>query len=324
MMRNRPHVQKKKFLPKRGKKSKKNYVVAEFQTMGANVSAQTQKSISSIVTNAMNRVVTDISTELVTQGRANQRVQLNARGAKVRGNIVINQNSNVSIQAVSQIQNQQANKLANDVQNEIITKLQAAAEQKNEGLNLGQVNTQIQNQEIRTYVTNNLSNIIETNVRNVVTNDASVDQTVWVNLAYIDLEGDVVISQEAIIKNISNNVAKQLFDNTLGNTAKTKVLQDMRAKAKQTNEGLSFALLGIILVICVGGYFVYKNSTESGGEPSPILKYMPYILGIATAVCGAAAYYMYYKSEDTAMKICLGCTALALVGAVASYIYIGD
>ena len=292
--------------------------------MGANVSSQTQKSISSVVTNAMNKVVTNISNELVTQGRANQRVQINARGAKVRGNIRIDQNSNVSIQAVSQIESEQANKLANDVQNEIISKLQAAAEQKNEGINLGQVNTAIQNQEIETYVTSNLSNIIETEVKNVVTNDASVDQAVLINLAYIDLVGDVVINQTAVIKNISNNVAKQLFDNTLGNTAKTKVLQDMAAKTKQTNVGLSFGFLIIIVIICVVGYYLFKNSVGLGGEPSPILQYMPYILGIAGVACGALAYYMYSKSEDTAMKICIGGTVLAFVGAAGAYLYIGQ
>ena len=296
--------------------------------MGANVSSQTQKILSSVVNNALNNVVTNISTELINSGTAIQKVELNARGAKIRGNIVIEQTSDVSIQAVSRIKNEQANKMANDIRNEIIAKLQAAAEQKNEGLNLGQVNTTIQNQEIATYVTNNLSNIIETNVKNVVTNDASISQSILINLAYVDLVGDTVISQKAVIKNIANNVAEQLFENTLGNTSKTKALQDMHAKTKQVNEGLSFGLLVLILMILGAGYFLYKggfswvNTLYSPDEPSPILKYFPYILAITTVAGGAATYYMYYQSEETAMYICLACTLLSLVGTIGSYVYV--
>ena len=295
--------------------------------MGANVSSQTQKSISSVVNNALNDVVTNISTELINSGAAIQTVELNARGAKIRGNIVIEQTSDVSIQAVSRIKNEQANKMANDIQNDIIAKLQAAAEQKNEGLNLGQVNTTIQNQEIATYVTNNLSNIIETNVKNVVTNDASVSQSILINLAYVDLVGDTVISQKAVIKNIANNVAEQLFENTLGNKSKTKALQDMRAKTKQVNEGLSFGFLFLILMILGAGYLLYKGgfsffTADTPDDPSFLLKYFPYILAITTVAGGAATYYMYYQSEDTAMYICLACTLLSLVGAIGSYVYV--
>lgn len=295
--------------------------------MGANHSSQTQKSISSVVNNALNDVVTNISTELINSGAAIQTVELNARGAKIRGNIVIEQTSDVSIQAVSRIKNEQANKMANDIQNDIIAKLQAAAEQKNEGLNLLNLNTTVQNQEIATYVTNNLSNIIETNVKNVVTNDASVSQSILINLAYVDLVGDTVISQKAVIKNIANNVAEQIFENTLGNKSKTKVLQEMRAKTKQLNEGLSFGFLLLILMILGAGYLLYKGgfsffTAETPDDPSSLLKYFPYILAITTVAGGAATYYMYYQSENTAMYICLACTLLSLVGTIGSYVYV--
>ena len=176
--------------------------------MGANISSQTMTSVSTIVNTGLNKVISDITTNIGNTSTATQRVDVDLTDAVVNGTILIEQTSEMSIRAMSKIEGDYANDMKNDIQATIVKRLQQAAEQKNDGINLGQINTSIQNQEIETYVHSELKNIIETTVANVINNDVSADNTIWVRARRLRLDGDLIITQAVVMDNISANVAK--------------------------------------------------------------------------------------------------------------------
>ena len=262
--------------------------------MGANISSQTMTSVSTIVNTGLNKVISDIKTDIINTTVSTQRVDVELNDAVVNGTISINQSSHMSVRAMSKIEGDYANDMKNDIQATIVKKLQQAAEQKNEGINLGQINTSIQNQKIETYVHSELKNIIETTVANVINNDVSADNTIWVRANRLRLDGNLIITQEHIMTNISANVAKTLIDNTLSNKSKITELADMSQKASQFNMGLSFGFIGLIILVLVVlflcGFRVF----------------LKYILLFGIAGCTGGIVLFHYKDEPEAMWGCVG------------------
>ena len=257
--------------------------------MGANISSQTMTSVSTIVNTGLNKVISDISTDIHNTTISTQRVDVELNDAVVNGTLSIHQSSYMSVRAMSQIKGKYATNMTNDIKAAIVKKLQSAAEQKNEGINVGQINTSIQDQKIKTHVHTELENIIETTVANVITNDVSADNTIFVRANRLRLDGNMVITQEHIVTNISNSIAKTLIDNTLSNKSKITELADMSQKASQVNMGISFSFIGlIILVLVVLFLFGFRV-------------FMKYILLFGIAGCTAGIVLFHYKDEPEAM-----------------------
>ena len=262
--------------------------------MGANISSQTMTSVSTIVNTGLNKVISDISTDIHNTTISTQRVDVELNDAVVNGTLSIHQSSYMSVRAMSQIKGKYATNMTNDIKAAIVKKLQSAAEQKNEGINVGQINTSIQDQKIKTHVHTELENIIETTVANVITNDVSADNTIFVRANRLRLDGNMVITQEHIVTNISNSIAKTLIDNTLSNKSKITELADMSQKASQVNMGISFSFIGlIILVLVVLFLFGFRV-------------FMKYILLFGIAGCTAGIVLFHYKDEPEAMWGCVG------------------
>jgi len=230
--------------------------------MGSNSSKQTQEDISKTITNSLNKTVTNISNSMTNSALSTQEIELDLTGAVIKGNISLKQDSKVKMAALSKIDSAQVASMATELSNEISKSLAAASEQKNSGLNLGQVNNSEQNQLISTYVETNLSQIMETNLSNVITNTTSADQVVRIRAKYLNLEGNMIVDQAAVIESISDGIASTLVEQTLTAKSSNKQLSEMAAKSSQVNAGISlFGGLLIFIIIGVAAFYGYKMYT---------------------------------------------------------------
>lgn len=227
--------------------------------MGSNSSKQTQEDISKTITNSLNKTVTNISNSMTNSALSTQAIELDLTGAVIKGNISLKQDSKVKMAALSKIDSAQVASMATELSNEISKSLAAASEQKNSGLNLGQVNNSEQNQLISTYVETNLSQIMETNLSNVITNTTSADQVVRIRAKYLNLEGNMIVDQAAVIESISDGIASTLVEQTLTAKSSNKQLSEMAAKSSQVNAGISlFGGLLVFIIIGVAAFFGFK------------------------------------------------------------------
>ena len=83
--------------------------------MGANISSQTMTSVSTIVNTGLNKVISDITTDIVNTSTATQNVDVDLTDAVVNGTIFIEQTSEMSIRAMSKIEGDYANDMKNDI-----------------------------------------------------------------------------------------------------------------------------------------------------------------------------------------------------------------
>ena len=231
--------------------------------MGANNTKQVQKDISETITNSLNKTVTNISNTMTNSALSTQQIELDLTGAVIKGNITLKQDSKVKMAALSKIDSTQVASMATELSNEISKSLAAASEQKNSGLNLGQANNAEQEQLISTYVETNLSQIMETNLNNVITNTTSADQVVRIRAKYLNLEGNTIVDQSAVIESISDGIASTLVEQTLTAKSDNKQLSEMAVKSSQVNDGITLfgGLLGLLVFIIIGAaaFFYFKK-----------------------------------------------------------------
>ena len=227
--------------------------------MGANNTKQTQKDISTTITNSLNKTVTNISNTMTNSALSKQQIELDLTGAVIKGNISIKQDSKVKMAALSKIDSAQVASMATELSNEIAKSLAVASEQKNSGITAGQSNNSEQNQLISTYVATNLSQIMETNLNNVINNTTSADQVIRIRAKYLNLEGNLIVDQAAVIKSISDGISSTLVEQTLTAKSDNKQLSEMAAKSSQVNEMISlFGGLLVFIIIGVAAFFGFK------------------------------------------------------------------
>ena len=238
--------------------------------MGANTSSQTSKQISSVVNESLNRSITTMSTSVVTQTDLNQSINVSFQNSTAMG-FRITQDGRIAVNTLTKLSNSAMKTLSNEIENKLLQAIDQGSKQKNSGINLGQVNTSIQNQEMKTFVRNNIQNIIETNINNAITNRTSGSQTISVSIINSDFSGVFELSQYSLIENISNNIAKNVVKETMSNKAITESDQKGSQSNTQENVGLNFGFGGIFLFFfAMVAYGVYKMRNQLMIFKSPL------------------------------------------------------
>jgi hypothetical protein len=218
--------------------------------MGANLSVQTNKTISTVVNDTITESVAKMTNTVETLTSLEQNVIVNIYGGDIAGDIKVSQKGKIAVKILTKLDNSAMAEITNKIQTKLKQQVEQGSKQKNQGINLGQLNTSIQVQEMDTFVQNNVRNIVKTEIDNVITNRVSGKQQVSINLVDVNLGGDMVISQDALIKNIADNVAKNIISTVVDNKLITDIDQAGKQSSIMENIGVDpMALFGIIIAV---------------------------------------------------------------------------
>ena len=224
--------------------------------MGANVSNQMIESTTSIVSDALTEISSTVNTSTSSYTQATQEMPVTIRGMRaIKSPLVFNQNLDLAVttmlQSVTTLSTDLTNKLKAKLKETMVNELKQA----NEGLNLGQLNISNSEQSTKSYIENNVENIIKTTINNSVHGETVGKQYMPVDLENVILKGSsVVFNQEMQIKAIAKNVSTSIVKNVIKNALTADVTKDLKNKTEQLNKGLDmFAIFGLIAVVIVGG-----------------------------------------------------------------------
>lgn len=264
--------------------------------MGANSSVQKQTSISKIVNNQLNKVITNLKNELQSDTIINQVMRVNFENMKVDGSVTLSQNSRIDIKMLTKIDSSHANQMANDVQNQIFNKLKQNLKQENDGFNFPfQVNSNVQETRIENYLENNLENIIETTIDNKISYTQNANQELIVTMKNVEVGRNLSIDQTLVFKSISDSIAKTIVDNTLTNKSKNEAISEMLNDASQKNTGLTLAF-GLVILLLIGGLLAFGIFGK---------RILSYIIPIFILIFAVGAVYFSIVGAIPRMIICI-------------------
>jgi len=224
--------------------------------MGANVSNQMIESTTSMVSNAMTEISTTVNSSTSSYTAATQEMPVYIKGLKmINSSANFNQMADITVTTMLESSNELSNDLANKLKATLKETMVNDLTQANEGLNLGQLNISNAQQSTRSYIENNVENIINSTINNVVTQNINGKQHMPVTLLDVTMKGSsIVFNQKMQIETISKNISTSIVKNVIKNALTAKVTKDLTNKTEQLNKGLDmFAIFGLIAVVIVGG-----------------------------------------------------------------------
>ena len=224
--------------------------------MGANVSNQMIESTTSIVSNAMTEISTTVNSSTSSYTAATQEMPVRIKGLRMtNSSITFNQKADLAVTTMLESSNELSNDLTNKLKATLKETMMNELTQANEGLNLGQLNISNSQQSTRTYIENNVENIIKTAINNSVSQTTDGRQYMPVDVENVIMKGSsIVFNQEMQIKAIAKNVSTSIVKNVIKNALTADVTKDLTNKTEQLNKGLDmFAIFGLIAVVIVGG-----------------------------------------------------------------------
>lgn len=223
--------------------------------MGANVSNQSISSLSRIITNTLNKSITNIKNTVNVKQYIKQDMDLAidsvncdlhiSQEGKLIGNLVLKNNAKL----IQQVKNDAASKLQELVKNKL--------DQVNKGLNLGQMNIANVHTTTNTFIENNLSNIIRDEISSTISSSSDIDQKITLHVGSWDCKEGSTISQSGIIKTLASNISTSIVDNFMTNKSVTDIQKKVEQSVSQKNIGLDFSI--ILVLVIVGGYFIGKK-----------------------------------------------------------------
>lgn len=235
--------------------------------MGANVSNQMIDSTTSIVSNAMTEISTTINSSTSSYTAATQEMPVRIKGLRMtNSSITFNQKADLAVTTMLESSNELSNDLTNKLKATLKETMVNELTQANEGLNLGQLNISNSQQSTRTYIENNVENIIKTAINNSVSQTTDGRQYMPVDVENVIMKGSsIVFNQEMQIKAIAKNISTSIVKNVIKNSLTADVTKDLTNKTEQLNKGLDlFAIIGLIVVVVMGGGFMaLKGQAES-------------------------------------------------------------
>lgn len=232
--------------------------------MGANVSNQMIESTTSIVSNAMTEISTTVNSGTSSYTTATQEMPIHIRGLTMTdSNMEWHQKADLAVTAMLNSSADLSNDLSNKLKATLKETMVNDLTQANEGLNLGQLNISNSQQRTRSYIENNLENIVNSTINNVVTEYIDGIQQMPITLDDVIMKGSsIVFNQEMQIESISKNISTSIVKNVIKNALTADVTKDLTNKTKQLNKGLD--IFGIIAVVIVGGvgYKIFRGQTQ--------------------------------------------------------------
>jgi membrane-associated HD superfamily phosphohydrolase len=233
--------------------------------MGANVSDQSQESVSKLVNDSLTDISTSVSNSSSVFANSNQQITLDFWGKVEDCPFNIYQTADVSISAMLKADSDISAAVANKIENKLAAIIDSSVKQANKGLNLGQVGVSLQSQKATQDVTNKLQAIIKNSINNTLRVDAMNDQKIDVIVrGDMNCRGQQFnITQEAVVKAVSDAAAKTIVSTVVKNDVFNDLKQQLAQKALQENTGLDLGFgFAIIFVVVVGiAALLYVGST---------------------------------------------------------------
>lgn len=278
--------------------------------MGANVSTQNSKSITSTVNDVLNSFSTSVQNDTSLSSSIEQTMNIRLINSNC-GNINATQIASNKVSAMSKLSSQQQVDLSTQLENAVKTQLQQDVAQKNSGLNLGQANVSEQNTLIEQYLKNNVKNVVSATIKN----SFSVNQS-GVQVINFDMAGSTCnnlnITQDMVMEQMSSNIATNLQKGAVSAVLSNKAIAAAKTTATQTNAGLSFGLIFIIIALVFGvPYFGFSAL-------------MKYIIPLSILLTIILIIYMSQQSgaNSPALEILIVLLVLEIIGTFIYYKYI--
>jgi hypothetical protein len=224
--------------------------------MGANVSNQMIESTTSIVSNAMTEIATTVNSSTSSYTASTQEMPVRITGLRAtNSSLTFNQKADIAVTTMLESSNELSNDLTNKLKATLKETMVNDLKQANEGLNLGQLNISNAEQRTRTYIENNVENIIKTSINNSVRGETVGKQYMPVDLENVILKGSsIVFNQEMQIKAIAKNVSTSIVTNVIKNALTSDVTKDLTNKTEQLNKGMDiFTIIAVLFVVALGG-----------------------------------------------------------------------
>jgi Na+-transporting methylmalonyl-CoA/oxaloacetate decarboxylase gamma subunit len=228
--------------------------------MGANTSVLDQKVVSKQINNTLNSFISNFTANAEASSKLKQSMSVDFSGADLTGcPINVSQVASNKLSALVNLSSDQLNDISVNLKNQIDNMLSSKLEQKNTGLNLGQANIAKTKQDVRNYLTNNISNLLQSNINSSVAVDSTGEQVINAKFALIKCkESGINISQDMVLETIADNAAtsvvKNINDIVASNTTENKVTSE----TSQINTGLTLsfgiAIVAAIIFILILGY----------------------------------------------------------------------
>jgi hypothetical protein len=228
--------------------------------MGANTSEQLIDSTSDLVSEVMNKMSTTVETKTSTYTGSFQIMKVEFSNMKIVGcGILLEQHAAVNVSALLNNTTTLTTDLSTEIMSTIKEEMKNTIEQKNEKLNLGQVNVSRAITKGNTYLEQNLTNDISVGISNSLKQTTEGTQVIDFNMKDSEITcspgGIIKVSQKMIIDAIAKNIAKNIVDNGIENIVTGELEKAIKNKAKQLNKGIDIEFIVIVCVIiasCIG------------------------------------------------------------------------
>jgi hypothetical protein len=229
--------------------------------MGANVSNQMIDSTTSIVSKALTDISTTVKSSNSSYTEAKQEMSVFIKGlTMINSDITFDQTADITVSTMLENSTKLSNDLANKLKATLKETMVNDLTQANEGLNLGQLNISNSQQRTRSYIENNVENIISSTINNEVTQYINGVQTMPVTLLDVTMKGSsIIFNQEMQIKAIAKNVSTNIVKNVIKNVLTADVTKELTNKTEQLNKGLDLLLILVIIVVVIVGGIGYKT-----------------------------------------------------------------
>ena len=244
--------------------------------LSGNESETQQESLTNIANNFTSSINNSVDNSLSvdTDVQQNIVIKLVVMGNAEDVSLSSYQNASVDVKAsmaaMSSIDSTQSTAIAAQV----ASSLEKSLEQANTGFGIGS-NTSTTSQRVVTDVSNDVQQHLSTEIRNKMAVSTSVGQSVKVDLLFMgDLKGlDGNFTQEIITKVVATQIADSVLRNMQELTSTTDVTTEMIEDVSQTNSGLDFGIIGVIIALMVlgggGAAMAKKKGMGKGRGPSP-------------------------------------------------------
>jgi len=227
--------------------------------MGVNTSVQNVDSLTEVVNNTLTQVSADVVNTSSSDLSSNQKMYLKLKDIK---NCTLNivQEADMAASNILESKSNIASKLENAIKNTIEKQIESATKQTNEDLNIGQLNTSVQQTNSKTKTINNLKNIIEMGIENSVTTKQDGSQTMTLDAENVECGSNGMFNikqnmvMEAVSKNIAENIVNTAIKNSLTNDIKEKLVTNSTQENKGIDVMMMWTILIVVAVIGFGGF----------------------------------------------------------------------
>jgi hypothetical protein len=240
--------------------------------MGTNISAQSNTAITDIVNDSISKISNEVKNNVLSITKSTNNIVIDISGVTATGNFSISQINDVATKALLTSDTQVLNKLAAEISNSVKDQLLATLAQTNEDLNIGQTNVAVQNQTAIKKVASNVLQDIKTGIENTVRVETDASQTIHITIKDSRFK-NVSVSQESLVRNVSENIAKSIADSSATAMLSTEATTEMKSAVAQTNKGLdimAFFTTAAIALVLVGGLIIFIKSGQGSNKVPPM------------------------------------------------------